>query len=78
MVFGTNNDLGHIENLMRVLKRAQHTLDGEEVVAAAESIRWLVGLHKKVKESLTIKPATPSPDRLEDPASGEPNDATPS
>lgn len=51
------SDLLHSQNLIRALKKAQHTLDGTEVLAMAEALRWFAQLAKVIEDSANA-PAT--------------------
>lgn len=46
----TSNDKALLDNLIRLLGRAKMELEGVEVLAAAESMRWLSRLQKNIEE----------------------------
>lgn len=48
----TPADLSHATNLITALKKAKFELEGLEVLALAEVMRWVGGLHKTIKEEL--------------------------
>ena len=46
----TPNDKALLDNLIRLLGRAKMELEGVEVLAAADSMRWLSRLQKTIEE----------------------------
>lgn len=49
-------DLLHAQNLLRAIKKAQHTLDGLEAIALSEALRWLANLNKVIEDTLNAPP----------------------
>lgn len=46
----TSGDKALLDNLLRLLGRAKLELEGVEVLAAADSMRWLSRLQKNIEE----------------------------
>lgn len=49
----TKNDLAHVENLVKALKKAKYdSLEGMEVLALAATMTWVSNLDKSIREDL--------------------------
>ena len=48
----TSGDKALLDNLIRLLGRAKMELEGVEVLAAADSMRWLSRLQKSIEEEM--------------------------
>ena len=48
----TQHDATHSENLLKMLKRGKFELDGLEILAFAETYKWLANHSHKLKESV--------------------------
>ena len=49
----TKNDLAHVENLVKALKKAKYdSLEGMEVLALAATMSWVSNLDKVIREDL--------------------------
>ena len=46
----TQADKSLLDNLIRILGRAKIELEGVEILAAADSMRWLARLQKQIEE----------------------------
>jgi hypothetical protein len=62
----TKQDKLHLDNLVRILSKAKIELEGVEVLAAADAMRWLASLQLAVNSELekqkpqpAIKPVEP-------------------
>lgn len=53
-------DLAHCDNLIRAIKKAKFELDGMEVLAFAEVMKWVNGLYGQIKADLEEQ-AAPKP-----------------
>lgn len=59
-------DLAHADNLVRALKKGKYELEGMEVLALADAMRWLsrltkvitIDLEEQQKPPVTIEPLT--------------------
>lgn len=57
----TKQDKTQIETLIKLLGRARFELEGVEVLAASDSMRWLSRFLGKIDEQLNPKPTAPEP-----------------
>lgn len=45
----TKQDKSLLDNLVRILGRAKIELEGVEIIVAADSMRWIAGLQKRIE-----------------------------
>lgn len=45
----TKQDKSLLDNLVRILGRAKIELEGMEIIVAADSMRWIAGLQKRIE-----------------------------
>lgn len=60
----TSSDKAFLDNLIRLIGRAKLELEGVEVLAAADSMRWLSRLQKHIEEEAKkpdIRVSNPQP-----------------
>jgi hypothetical protein len=59
----TDVDLRRLEATMKIIKRGEYKLDGEEILAAAQVITWLSTTHSKIEALLApaLNPSVPAP-----------------
>lgn len=48
----TDADLAQLTNAITAMKKAKFELDGMEVLAFAETLRWMGGLHRQMKDQI--------------------------
>lgn len=51
-------DLNQIQNILIALRKAKYEVQGEEILAFGQAVRWISMLHEEVSKDL--KPALPS------------------
>lgn len=59
MIEVTKGDLHKVINVMAALKRGKYEVDGEEVLALAQSFAWLSQFADKIKADLEQPLSTP-------------------
>lgn len=55
----SQQDLAQIKNILVALNRAEYKLQGEEILAFGQAVRWISSLHDKVTQSLKPTPISP-------------------
>ena len=74
-------DMVHLKNLQRIIAKAKVELDGAEILAAADVIRWVGLLEKKVEESIKDKEAKElalrGEEKIEEPKSSDAPESLP-
>lgn len=58
MIEFTKGDLNKLVTAMAIFKRGKYDLEGEEILAAAQSFAWLSQLAEKIKTNLEAQPCT--------------------
>lgn len=66
-------DLLHCNNLVMALKKAEYKLDGMEILAFAEMMKWVNYLHKTMTAELSVPEPVTAPEPVQaQPAPQEP------
>lgn len=53
----TDKDLVHVKNLQRFLGKAKAELEGEEILAAADTICWVANIKRRIEDALKPVPS---------------------
>lgn len=48
-------DIVHLENLIKALRKAKFELEGLEVLALSDVFKWVSNLHQKIAEDIKAK-----------------------
>lgn len=63
----TKQDNAHAQNMLKLLAKAKMELEGLEILAAAEVMKWFSALAKKIEAEANLPPPPP-PKPVEQPA----------
>lgn len=66
-------DATHADNLIRALKKGQFNLEGMEILAFAEMMRWVSNLHQIIiKSAQELEPSSMVPKEVKSPVTDAP------
>lgn len=51
----SKQDLGQLENVMRALRSGTYTMQGIEILAFSDCMKWVSKLHKDMSDELTLE-----------------------
>jgi hypothetical protein len=57
----TKQDLQQAQNLLKMLSKAQYTLEGVEVMAASYAMQWYSKFLKQMEDQINNPPPPPAP-----------------